>query len=140
MLPVLVSLLLGFAQVQPAMWFAWEIDGFWNGQRQIIVTITPTLFAVVNGFEPKAITLDLVPTPNDPDPPTMKPEKTEPASDSGLRATFTRPPRRFALTVTLADGSTEKVDPWAPRPTPTEPRVIETGPLKLISYIRIWTD
>jgi hypothetical protein len=137
MLPVLVLLLLGFAQVQQGGLFVWAIDDLGSVQRQIVVTITPTPFAVVNGFDPKTITLDLVPTSYDPKPPTISPQKTEPAPESGLRATFTRPPRRFTLTVTLADGSTEKVDPWAPRPT--GPEMKEIRPMTH-SYIRTWAD
>ena len=90
--------------------FHWEIEGMGSSSRQLLVTITPTLFAVVNSFDPKTTILNIV-TADDSDPTTITPEKTEPAPKSGLRATFTRPPRRFTLTVTLADGSTDKVDP-----------------------------
>ena len=120
--------------------FHWQIEGMGSSSRPLLVTITPTLFAVVNSFDPKTITLDLVPAPDDPDPTTMTPEKTEPAPKSGLRATFTRPPRRFTLTVTLADGSTQKVNPGHLDPA-EEPKANPTRLLQFISFIPVpWTD
>ena len=93
----------------------------------IVVTISLTPFGSSNGIEVETISLDLLPTPDDPKPGVIRPLKTEPAPEMtqhrerGLRAWFTPPGRRFHLVVTLSDGSTHKIDIYRAAPV-SEPK------------------
>jgi hypothetical protein len=118
MLPITL-LLVSLAQQRPdPLLFTWGIEGLGEPRSAtILITVTPTPFGLTQGFvDVKTITLTPVATREDPRPRAIHPLKTEPAPRSGLRASFTRPDRRFRLTFTFLNGSTHTVDPWAPRP------------------------
>jgi hypothetical protein len=138
MLPALL-LVLGLGQPPEPRLFLWTIIGLAEPGPNIVVTVTPTPFGLVSGFEVKAITIDLVPTRADPKPRAIRPLKTEPAPRWGLQAIFTKPPRRFHLKLTLADGSVQDLDIYAP-PPPDEPKEFQSRPLQLISHRANWGD
>jgi hypothetical protein len=102
--------------------FFWTIIGLGEPGPNIVVTVTPTPFGLVSGAEIKAIAVQPLPTLDDPKPRTLQPTATEPAPRWGLQATFSKPGRRFRLTVTLADGSVHDVDIYA-TPPPDEPKI-----------------
>jgi hypothetical protein len=90
-----------------------------------LVTISLTRFGLGKGLEVKAISLDPLPTPDDPKPGTIRPLKAEPAPEPerGLRAWFTPPERRFRLIVTLSDGSTHEIDIYRKAPQSDQPKI-----------------
>jgi hypothetical protein len=138
MLPALL-LLLGLAQPPEPRLFLWTIIGLGEPGPSIVVTVTPTPFGLVSGVEIKAIALQPLPTRDDPKPRAIQPTTTEPASRWGLQASFRKPGRRFHLTVTFSDGSVHDVDIYA-TPPPDEPKIFESGPLRLISFTGAWGD
>ena len=123
-------LLVTLAQGSALEQFLWRIQKL--ADQTIVVTVTPTPFGLATGIEIKAISLEPTPNRTDSRPSTIRPEKTEVPTEWGLRAWFTRPERRFTLTVTLSDGKTHRIDPWAPAPKErTAPTTVH--PLRIIA-------
>ena len=118
--------------------FLWLIEGMGDPKKPIVVTISLTPFGLGNGIEVETISLDPLPTPDDPKPGVIRPLKTEPAPEMsqqrgrGLRAWFTPPGRRFHVLVTLSNGSTHKIDIYQAAPVSDPKR----RPLQLIAPIR----
>ena len=132
-------LLAALAQDAPPAPFLWSIEGLWDPQPTLLVTITPTPLGRVSGLDIQSIAIEPVPTPDDPHPASVHPTKTERTTWSGLQSSFTKPGRRFTLNVTLSDGSTHKIDPWAARHA--EPiKAYPAGPLQLIAPRGSWGD
>lgn len=122
---LLVSLIQDGATPTP---FLWMIEGMGNPKSLTVVTISLTPYGLGNGIEVETISLDPLPTRDDPKPRAIRPVKTEPAPalrsgwrERGLRAWFTPPGRRFHLIVTLSDGSTHRIDIYRPVP-PSGPK------------------
>jgi hypothetical protein len=131
MTPALTAslLLVTLAQASDSELFLWGIRGLGDGQPSIEVTITPTPFGLTQGIHIKAVTLAPTRTRTDPRPRSIRPLKTEVTPKWALQAWFTRPARRFTLTVTLSDGTTHRIDPWAPHRTEeNKPRQPDTLP------------
>ena len=110
--------------------FLWMIEGMGDAKSLTLVTISLTPHGLGNRIEVETISLDPLPTADDPKPREI-PLKTEPAPGRGLRgrglrAWFTPPGRRFHLIVTLSDGSTHVIDIYRTAP-PSEPKV-QTAP------------
>jgi len=136
---LLVSLSQAGATPTP---FLWNIESMGDPKSLTVVTISLTPYGLGNGIEVETISLDPLPTRDDPKPRAIPPLKTEPAPalmsgwrERGLRAWFTPPGRRFHLIVTLSDGSTHKIDIYRTVP-PSEPKI---RPLQLIAPIPMWT-
>jgi hypothetical protein len=138
---LLVSLSQDAATPTP---FLWGIEGMGDHKSLTVVTISLTPFGLGNGIEVETISLDPLPTRDDPKPRAIPPLKTEPAPalksgvrERGLRAWFTPPGRRFHLIVTLSDGSTHTIDIYRTAP----PSELKIRPLQLIAPIHrgTWT-
>lgn len=110
-------LLVSLAQDSAPAPFTWWIQGLEDPRRLTLVTVTPTPLELVSGLNVKTISLKPAPTRDDPKPRSIQPVKTEPTLKWGLQAWFRPVGRRFQLTVTFSDGSTHKIDPWAPPPS-----------------------
>ena len=140
---MLASFLLLVSLGQPAAapdLFLWIIDGLADAKSQaLIVTVTPTPFGLVRGVDLKTISLDPLPTRDDPTPRSIQPLKTEPAPKWALRAWFTPPKRRFHLIVTLSNGSTHKIDIYRKVPRADVPGIYKARPLHLIAPRGTWT-
>lgn len=139
---LLVSLSQDAADRTP---FLWLIEGMRDPKNPIIVTISLTPFGLAKRIEVETISLDPLPTPEDPKPRAIRPLKTEPAPalksgvrETGLRAWFTPPGRRFHLVVTLSDGSTHKIDIYQ-KTSPSAPKIERVRPLQLIAPRGTWT-
>ena len=131
---LLVSLCQDAAPPTP---FLWMIVGMGDPKSLTLVTISLTPFGLGNGIEVETISLDPLPTRDDPKPRAIRPLKTEPAPaperslrGRGLRAWFTPPGRRFHLIVTLSDGSTHKIDIYRKAPRSDEPKIYRVTPLQ----------
>lgn len=136
---LLVSLIQDGATPTP---FLWLIEGMGDPKSLTVVTISLTPYGLGNGLEVETISLDPLPTRDDPNPRAISPLKTEPAPalrsgwrERGLRAWFTPPGRRFHLIVTLSDGSTHRIDIYRPVP-PTVPKLKATP---IDRTIPMWT-
>src|SRR6478609_483830 len=105
----------------------------------VSVTVTPTRFGLVSGVEINAIELDPLPTAADPKPGFIQPTSTRATSTWGLRATFTKPGRRFHLRVTLSYGSIHKIDIYR-KPPPEEPKIRKLRPLPPIGARGTWAS
>jgi hypothetical protein len=116
-------LLVTLAQGAAPELFLWRIGGLADRSATMVVTVTPTPFGLASGIDIKDISLQPTRTRIDSRPRSIRPHKTEITTEWALQAWFTRPERRFTLTVTLSDGKTHRIDPWAPVP-PKE----RTGP------------
>lgn len=119
--------------------FLWRIEGMTDPKNPIMVTISLTPFGLGNGIEVETISLDPLPTPEDPKPRAISPLKTEPAPalksgvrERGLRAWFAPQRRRFHLTVILSDGSVHKIDIYRAAP----PGELKTRPVPMIAPIQ----
>ena len=137
---LLVSLIQDGATPTP---FLWLIEGMGDPKSLTVVTISLTPYGLGNGLEVETISLDPLPTRDDPNPRAISPLKTEPAPalrsgwrERGLRAWFTPPGRRFHLIVTLSDGSTHRIDIYRPVP-PTVPKPLKATPID--RTIPMWT-
>ncbi len=126
---LLVSLSQDGATPRP---FLWNIEGMDDPKTLTVVTISLTPYGLGNGIEVETISLDPLPTRDDPKPRAIRPLKTEPAPalmsgwrERGLRAWFAPPGRRFHLIVTLSDGSTHRIDIYRPVPQ-SEPKLKAT--------------
>jgi len=120
--------------------FLWNIEGMGDPKSLIVVTISLTPYGLGNGIEVETISLDPLPTRDDPKPRAIPPLKTEPAPalrsgwrERGLRAWFTPPGRRFHLIVTLSNGSTHRIDIYRrvppSKPTLMRPPIDRTIPM-----------
>jgi hypothetical protein len=108
-----------------------------------LVTVSLTPFGWGSGIEVNTISLDPLPTRDDPKPRAIRPLKTEPAPEigmtgRGLRAWFTPPGRRFHLIVTLSNGSTHKIDIYRKVPRSDEPKIYKVTPLRLLAPRGMW--
>ena len=59
-------LLAALAQDAPPAPFLWSIEGLWDPQPTLLVTITPTPLGRVSGLDIQSIAIEPVPTPDDP--------------------------------------------------------------------------
>ena len=122
-------LLIAFAQGSEPALFGWQIEGLSDRGPSIVVTVTPTPFGHAKGIQIKRVRLAPTSTRTGSRPRSLRPNKIE-VSEWTLRSWFTRPQRRFQLTVTLSDGTTHRVDPWAsPRNESPRPREVRPGSL-----------
>ena len=124
---LLVTLVQGSAPEQ----FLWGIQRL--ADRTIVVTVTPTPFGLVSGIHIKGISLEPTRNRTDSRPRSIRPHKTEVTTEWALRAWFTRPERRFTLTVTLSDGKRHRIDPFAPSPPKERTGPTMVRPLPIIA-------
>lgn len=132
---MLVALLLvTLAQRAATEQFSWWIEGL-KKDPTIVVTVTPTPFGLVSGIEIKDISLEPIRDRIDSRPRSIHPEKAEVTARWALRAWFTQPEGRFTLMVTLSNGETHRIDPWAPAPPAPMERTPPTTaqPLQIIA-------
>jgi hypothetical protein len=141
MLVVAFLLLVSLGQDSTPPLFTWGIEGMGEPKSEKLVTVTPTPSGFAMGRDVKSVTLDPLPTREDPKPHSISPLKTETTPKRALRAWFAPPGRRFYLRVTLSDGSVHKVDIYrpAPRSQDPEPKIYKATPFYLIAPRGMWT-
>ena len=113
----------------------WGIEGLGDPQHStIVVTVWPTAFGYARGVTVRSITLEPIPTREEPRfARDFDPSRSNRGPERGVRAVFERQRGRFHVFVTFADGSTHTIDPWAPAPPSSEPKIYEVHPLQWIA-------